>query len=171
MIWRLWFNLGRSYRRKKYIRSALMKAENKIWENEFLKHQIWEVRGNMREQYDWLRERVEGAIRHIAEEKWTIHYAETGDVVKVTDLPLPPREIDTLPDKASMPIRFYKRVKNNMDAQKVGELKRIIEQRQPDLDQQKKQLEGIDAKVAEIDGTITGLHELKKSLISMLNKL
>lgn len=161
----------RSHRRRKYIRGALLKAENKIWENEFLKHQIWEVRSGMREQYDWLRERVEGAIRRLAENKWDIFYSETRDPVKVMDLPLPPREIETLPDKPTTPHRFHKVAKKSPDTKVIEEVQRIIERRQPDLDQQKKQLEGVDQKVAEIDGAIAGLHELKASLLSMLKKI
>lgn len=178
MIWPWWFGLTRGWRKRRYLFNALKRAESKIWENEFLKHQLWEVRGGMREQYDWLRERVEGAIRRRAELKWQIFYAETGDPVKVMDLPLPPREIETLPDKSSMPIRFYKQeraytnTKEATDAaSKISELERMIERRQPDLDQQQKQLEGISNKVAEIDGSIAGLYELKSSLISMLKKL
>ena|SRR3990167_689532 len=179
MIWKLWFNLTRKHRQKRYLRGAIKKAESKIWESEFLKHQIWEVRGGMREQYDWLRERVEGAIRRRAENKWKIFYAEGNEEVKVMDLPLPPREIESLPDKASYPPhRFYKkeRVFNDTKEAKdavttINELERIIEKRQPDLEQQKKQLEQVDMKVQEINNTIEGTFELKKSLLSMLNKL
>lgn len=171
MIWKMWFNLNRTHRKKKYIKNALIKAENKIWENEFLKHQIWEVRGGMREQYDWLRERVDGAIRRLAETKYKIIYSESGDEVKVMDLPLPPAEIETLPNKPTEPHRFHKVPRENPDKKVIEELERIVEQRKPDLKQQKEQLQGIDAKVAQIDGAIAGLFELKASLITMLNKL
>lgn len=178
MIWKLWFNLNRTNRKRRYIKNALIKSENKIWENEFLKHQLMEVRGGMREQYDWLRERVDGAIRRLAETKYTIIYSETGDEVKVMDLPLPPAEIELLPDKPTPPHRFHKKEKgynNKKEAQDavdtMKELERIIKLRQPDLEQQKQQLQGVDAKAAQIDGAIAGLYELKSSLLSMLNKL
>lgn len=172
MIWIYWFNLTRSIRRKKYIKNALKKAENKIWENEFLKHQLWEVRGGMREQYDWLRERVDGAIRKLADTKYTYYYSEdkVKAPLKVMDIPLPPRELDNLPDKPTPPHRYHK-VEKKHDPKVAEELERMIKLREPDLEQQKKQLEGVDAKVAEIDGAIGGLHELKASLISMLKKL
>jgi len=179
MIWTYWWNLTRTIRKKRHIKGALKRAESKIWENEFLKHQLWDVRGNMREQYDWLRERVEGAIRQRAEAKWVLYYAETGDEVPVKDLPIPPREIEKLPDKPDYPPhRFYKNERGFNDKKEakdavttISELERIIEKRQPDLDQAKQQLDAIDQKVREVDGTISGTHELKQSLLSMLKKL
>lgn len=177
-LWKLWWNITRGQRKKSHIRGALFKSENKIWENEFLKHQIWEVRGSMREQYDWLRERVEGAIRRIAENKWQFFYSESGDEVKVMDMPLPPRELASLPDKPTKPHRFHKKERAfNSDKEAkdavttIEELERVVEKREPDLKQQKQQLQGIDQKVAEIDGAINGTYELKKNLLSMLRKL
>ena len=171
MIWKHWFNLTRKHRRRQKFREAIAKAQDKIWENEFLKHQIWEVRGGMREQYDWLRERVEGAIRRRAEIKYDIYYSESGDIVKVMDLPLPPREIESLPDKPTAPHRFHKVAKKEIDKEKLEELERVIKLREPDLENQKKNLQGIDEKVREIDGAISGLHELLKSLWGMLRKV
>ena len=171
MIWQLWFNLGRTNRKKRYIKNSLVSTERKIWEQEFLKHQHWEVRGGMREQYDWLRERVDGAIRRLAETKYTIFYSENGDEVKVMDLPLPPAEIENLPNKPTEPHRFHKVAKENVDQTVIDELERIITQRTPDLAHQKENLQKIDAQVAQIDGSIAGLFELKASLNSMLNKL
>lgn len=171
MIWNLLFNLTRAHRKRNYIRKALKKAEAKIWENEFLKHQIAEVRGGMREQYDWLRERVEGAIRRKAELMYDIIYSESGDQVKTIDLPLPPREIETLPDKSTPPHRFHKVAKKDHDKEKVSELERVIKLREPDIENQKTNLTGVDNKVREIDGAIAGLHELMKSLRTMLKKL
>lgn len=171
MIWQLWYNLTRNHRRRNHIKTALKKAESKIWENEFLKHQIWEVRGGMREQYDWLRERVEGAIRRRAEILYDIYYSESGDLVKVLDLPLPPREIESLPDKPTAPHRFHKVRRKDVDKEKLAELERVIKLREPDIENQKRSLAGIDAKVQELDGAIAGLHELKASLWAMLKKL
>ena len=62
-------------------------------------------------------------------------------------------------------------LKNKDAVTTINELERIIEKRQPDLEQQKKQLEQVDMKVQEINNTIEGTFELKKSLLSMLNKL
>lgn len=171
MIYQLYINLTKRWRRKGYIRKAIKKAEHKIWEMQFLKHQIHEVRGGMREQHDWLRERVDGAVRRKAELLYDIYYAESGDLVKVMDLPLPPREIEQLPDKPTKPHRFYKVAKKNVDKEKVAELERVIKLREPDLENQRKSLEGIAAKVREIDGGIAGTYELKTSLWNMLKQL
>lgn len=170
-LWRVWFGFTREQRRRAKFRSALVKTEDKIWEQEFLKHQVWEVRGDMREQHDWLRERVEGAIRRIAEIKYDLFYSETGDPVKVMDLPLPPREIETLPNKPTKPHRFHKVAKKDIDKSKLDELERVVKLREPDLQQQQQNLQGIDAKVKEIDAAVHGLFELKKSIHSMLRKL
>lgn len=170
-MWKLWFTLTRFYRKRLYIRGAIRKAEGKIWENEFLKHQLYEVRGGMREQYDWLRERIEGSIRRIAEIKYDIFYAETGDAVKVMDLPLPPREIEFLPSTPTAPHRFYRIEKKERDEKLLEELNRMITMREPDLEQYKQQLKGIDGKISEIDGAIDGLYELKSNLFSMLRKV
>lgn len=171
MIWNFRFALSRNTRKRKFFRAQIQGTEAKIWQQQFLRFQMWEVLGNMREQFDWLRERIEGAIRRLADIKYTIYYAETGDVVKVMDLPIPPREIDTLPDAPAMPVRFYKVAKTDVDKEKAAELERLITRHQPDLDQQKKQLEQLNQQVSSIDNTISGLFELKKSLHGMLKRL
>ena len=171
MIWKHWFNLTRNHRRRNKFRKMIATTQARVWEVEFTKSQLWEVRGGMREQYDWLRERVEGAIRRVAEIKYDIHYSESGDLVKVMDLPLPPREIEGLPDKPTPPHRFHKVPKKQIDKEKLEELEKVIKLRQPDLDEQKKNLQTLDAQVAKLDADVAGLHELMKSLWAMLRKV
>lgn len=171
MLWNVRFALGRNRRKRRFFQGQIQGTEAKIWQQQFLKFQMWEVRGRMREEYDWLRERVEGAIRHKAELLYDFYYAADNSTVKVMDMPLPPRELEQLPDKATEPHRFYKVAKKEYDKQKLEELSRMIERRQPDIDQQKKQLQQIDQQVTGIDNTISGLFELKKSLHGMLKRL
>lgn len=176
-LWIFWLNLTKKRRKRKHFRDAVKGTEKKMWEQEFLKHQFWEVKAGEREQFDWLRERVDGAIRRKAELKYNIFH-ETKEPINVKDLPLPPREIELLPNKPTKPHRFYKEEKGFKDMKEatetvraIEELDRIIKSRQPDLDQKQQQLEKLNMKVQEIDQGIHGLHDLKSSLLSLLRKL
>lgn len=171
MWWELKFNLTRNKRKRTFFHNQIKGTEAKIWQQQFLKFQIWQVRGELREKFDWLRERIDGAIRQMAEIKYTFIYSEGDNEVKVMDMPLPPRELEVLPDKATPPHRYHKVPKKDIDKTKLEELKRIVDRRQPDLDNMKTQLQQIDGQVNQIDITIEGLFELKKALHKMLKRL
>ena len=177
MIWESWFTLSRTHRKRQYFRRSIKRAEAEIYNQEFKKHQFHEMRGGMREQYQWLKERVEQSKRNTLGLKYNF-FQESGDPIQAMDLPLAPEEAEALPDKLIAPNRFYKtdkaysdlKEKGNVD-KKLEELKRIIDRREPDLAHQKKNIEGIDAQIVDTERGIGGLHELKASLFNMLKKI
>lgn len=173
MIWRLWFRLTRRRRKVRYFRESLRKAENQIWQNEFTKRQLSEVRTGVREQFDWLRERVEAAKRELMTVKYQVFYSEGGDEVSIANLPLAPDEVPTLPQVPTPPHRFHTQSKalTEEDNKKIGDLERVIMKRSPDLAQMVEQLESIDKQLQQTTMNIESLHTLRKSILVALGKI
>src|SRR3990167_6431323 len=154
MIWETWFVLVRGWRKRRFFQRSIQKAETEIYNQEFKKHQLNEIRGGMREQYQYILERIEGAKRKILELKYSF-FQENGDPIESSNLPLSPEEAETLPDTLVPPNRFYKQDKKHEDKANIDkqleELQRIVDRREPDAQNVKENIEKIDGNIAGIE--------------------
>lgn len=139
--------------KKMYFSKVIRQKTQQVWDAEFKKRYLGEIREGIRIEYDRVKELLDGINRRLCMEKYLVMY--TGDAqgaiteVDVKSLPLSPVEIEALPTMATVGQRYYKVEKKDVD-------QKIIEGLNTQAVQLAKQVEGMEANLKNINQRIEG---------------
>jgi hypothetical protein len=148
----------------------------KIWDLEFLKDKLKAMRESFRIEFDRLKELSDATSRRLYGEKYEFFYIATNDKIEVASLPIMISDIEKLPDepKETRDFRFYKKRKGNPDKDICDSLDKAIKRYQEDIDQLKKQMDGIDGQIegpGGVNESIDGLRTVHTLLKEHMNKI
>lgn len=173
-------NLKRA--QKKYYDQKIEENRKKMWDFEFTKKFLLEVREGIRTEYDRVKENNDAAGRRLMKEKYEVFYAEDNSPVDILGLPLPVAEIEALPLEKTGDIRFYKKEKLEPDKTICDNLTNMMVKTGTDLKQLEEQMKGIDQRIngplvdqqgqdQSINASMTNLMTVSKLLTDYIKEL
>jgi len=122
--------------------------QRKIWDAEFLREKMGAMREGFRREYDRINELRDAEMRKMYKIKYKFFYCATKDEVKIENLPIPPDDVESLPNEPrdTKEFRFYKTPLEH-DKDLVKNIKKQISNLDEDIKQLKSQMDAIDTQV------------------------
>lgn len=133
--------------KKKYYRNQVSRNMEKMWDLEFTKKYLLEVREGIRLEYERQKETLDAYKRRLLKEKYEVFNAEDKSKSDVLLLPITPEEIENLPLEATTGIAFYKKLLPNPDDTICQNMQAGIDKITPDLNQLIEQMKSIDGRI------------------------
>lgn len=165
------------WRKKAWAKKKIQHLQVMYWDKEFTKRQLEEMKESMRQAKTRIHDQVDAAGRKVCELKYDLYYSETGDKVKVTDVPIAPEEIMQLPDHKTKKSRFHKVTKAKYDKKIVENLERGLKKYVPELGQIDGQMKAIHNQIhgplideQGNDISIVGVMDGYQEVIKLLKK-
>lgn len=144
------------WRKKRHCKRKMRVIEMKIWDLEFLKEKLLNMREGFRVEYDLIKEKVDASQRRMYGEMYEFWYSASGDKVDIRELPIMPADIPNLPDTQgdTKDFRFFKTKRENSNNETVEAMKNYLDGAMADLEQLKKQMYGLDGQIHNEGGVV-----------------